>query len=341
MSFSIMFAPHLLTHHHHINTSTHSNIQLSTSTFTMQAFRKSLRYSANIFNQHTEQTHTSSAMSEVSCFPFATLDDWCFVREMTHYFHKVGWDSSMPNPRVPFPNQPTFVVQFQFWASLLEGHIKDPEPYLPGQVYGFHGSHGPTLEEALFEAFRKNGITNCTIDYGSEETMSWEGHPQHVLCRGFPPIHPYDGSLQDPMRLGGGYDVKTEPWIPLWQIDAHGAQTEWKPMNLQRYQVSCMQVISPVLPLTEESYQEVDRVADTICQTLRVQKEDGPGIEVRCESRSNFQWSSTQHRVPENLKQTLEKRFSRIPQVDQEKRLAYAHEMFNELVTTGPQPRGW
>ncbi|KAF7858012.1 hypothetical protein EAF04_009368 [Stromatinia cepivora] len=282
-------------------------------------------------------------MPEVYCFPFATLDMLDFEAEMTHCsetLKRSGWEDGMPNPWVPFPDQPTFVVQFQFWASFLKNHIKDPEPYLPGQVHGLHGFHRPLVGSALFEAFKKNGITNCTMDYGSDETVAWKGHPQHVLCRGFPPIYHYWSGLQSPMGLDGGYDAETEPWIPLWQIDDYGVETKWKPMNLQRYDVCCMQVISPVLPLTEESYQEVDRVADTICQALRVQKEDGPGIEVRCESRSNFQWSSTQHRVPENLKQTLEKRFSRIPQADQVRRLASANQMFNEILT-GPHPTGF
>lgn len=334
-----------LTHH---RTIIPSYQQIQTSRYSiLGGISRYLRHSANISDRPPppQKTHTSFAMSEVYCFPFAALDQWYFDAEMIHYFRdaKVRWDSDMPNPLVPFPNQPTFVIQFQFWASCLQGHVKDPEPYLPGQVHGLHGpsftdsDYVPRVENALFRAFKKNGITDCTVTRGVDETLAFKGHPPHVLCRGFPQIDDYGSEVQNPMRQGGGYNAKQEPWIPLWQIHSP-EDSSWKPMNLQRYDIAFVEVISPVLPLTEESYIEVDRVAHTIIQTLRVQKKDGPGINVRCESRSNFCWPSTSHRLPANLKNTLEARFSRVPQVDEERRLAFAHEMFNEILTTGPQP---
>ncbi|CAD6446436.1 7dc2163e-8181-42e4-a0cb-84f625744151 [Sclerotinia trifoliorum] len=288
-----------------IITLTHSNIQLSTSTFTIASISKNLRLLANIFNQHAEKRTLHSPL------------------EMAHFLHKHGWEQDIPNPCVPFATQPTFVVQFKFWVSSLKSYIKDPEPYLPGRVHDLQRPYGSIAGRTLFHAFHSNGITNCTQDGGSDETSSHKNDPQHPLCRGLPSI-----------------SALFEPWIPLWQIDEINVRTERKPMNIQRYDLSYMHVISPVLPLTEESYQEVDRVADTICQTLRVQNERGPGFNVRCESRTNFEWSSTQHCVPKDLKYTLEKRFSRVPQVDKRKRASYADRMFEELITTGPQPRG-
>ncbi|QSZ31901.1 hypothetical protein DSL72_001470 [Monilinia vaccinii-corymbosi] len=78
----------------------------------------------------------------------------------------------------------------------------------------------------------------------------------------------------------------------------------------------CHGVPLPVLPLAKESYREVDRVVDTITQTLRVQKEDGPGVKVRYESRDAFRWPGTEHHLTADLKQTLEARFSHVPQAD-------------------------
>ncbi|ESZ91321.1 hypothetical protein SBOR_8296 [Sclerotinia borealis F-4128] len=216
------------------------------------------------------------------------------------------WENDNPNPWVPFPNQPTFVVKFEFYASRLEEHINDPEPYLPGQIHGLGlGCElGPTHVEAVYEAFEKNDIPS-TIDYGSDKTMAWPGH-----------------------------DFQEESCIPLWQIKSTGVS--WKPLNLERYAVVAMTVVSPVFRLVEENYKEVDRVVDIIIQTLRVQKEEGPGIKVRCESRKAFRWPDNKHHLPANLKQNLEARFSHVPQVDQKRRAAFVKQTYNRMLSTGP-----
>lgn len=283
--------------------------------------------------------------SEVYCFPFSKLDEDSFRQEMDLRVHRNRprpgeWDPHDPNPLVPFPNEPTFVVQFQFYASMLPEHVNDPEPFLPGQVHGLQGQYGgPRADKVIFEHFKKNGI-NCTKSYGVKETLSYKGHPPHVLCRGFREIG--EAKLQTPMQHGGGYTAATEPWIPLWQIthrDHHyinGGPLTWAPWNLQRYTIVPMEILSPVLPCTEESYLEVDRVATAIHQALRVQKRDGPGFEVRCESRNNFRWPGSRHRLPANLKKTLEDRFSaHVPQVDKKKLLAFAKQQYTELIKYG------
>lgn len=235
-----------------------------------------------------------------------------------------GWAPGMPNPIVPFRHQPTFVVEFQFNVSTLPEHINDPEPYLPGQVHGLqHWAMDRSLNDALQTACQQNGITNTTIDFGATETAWRSQEPAHVLCQGLPAgIIPSDASFQSPIGPSGdGYAVTTEPWIPLWQIDAKKAfEMPWKPMNLQRYDVFPMRVVSPVLPLTEESFKEVDRFAQTILHTFRVQKEFGPGIKARCESRTDFRWPGTEY--PESLKDMLEARFSLVPQENQEIKFA-------------------
>ncbi|KAF7914697.1 uncharacterized protein EAF01_001103 [Botrytis porri] len=116
------------------------------------------------------------------------------------------WDSGTPNPLVSFPNQPTLVARFQFWASYPKGHATDPEPYLPGQVHGLHGpsyiDNGlcTTSRKCNLRSIQKNGITNCTMTCGPDETRAFRGHPPHVLCRGFTQIDFYGAEAQNPAR---------------------------------------------------------------------------------------------------------------------------------------------
>lgn len=282
-------------------------------------------------------------MSEVYRFPFASLTNSGLEFELAVWEMKPDrpfWEPGMPNPIVPFPNQPTFVVEVQFYISTLSEHINDPESYLPGRVYGLYTRYRELiLSRALAEAFEKNGITNFTRDFGSTETSRYEDGGQHVRCRRMPEIGSYDAEFQTPMHRSGvpGYNAAKEPWIPPWQI--YPTRVSWRPMNPQRYDVFPMKVLSPVLPCTEESYQEVDRVAETIIEAFRVQKEFGPGIKVRCESRNNFRWPDTRHQLTTNLKQTLEARFSLIPQEDQEAKVAFAHQQFNDIVNKKQQEK--